>query len=82
MVSITIKVKISLSLIQEYDRRKNMTTVNVIKCILNDNKRIKTDIADINKVAVKDLYIVENEVKRYCVNCYMDNIDNIFKLQF
>jgi hypothetical protein len=78
----TIKIKLSNSLIKEYAERNNMKTVDTISHILASDSSIKTDIHDITETALKDLYVTENNKKYFCNYAYVDTYTNKLELSF
>lgn len=66
----------------------NMKTVKAITHILSSVNSsiysIKTDIQELNKVALKDLYIIDpvNKEKYHCFNAQVDNELKRFVLSF
>lgn len=72
----TIKIKLSNELVTEINNG-HLKTVNAIKHILASGNSIKTDIQDVTKTALKDLYIIDNINNTEKYHCYFGQIDNV-----
>lgn len=78
----TIKIKLSDNLMSDYIQRNNMKTVDVISHVLKADSTIKTDQQDIDNTALKDLYIIENDLKLFCNFAYVDTYKHNIELSF
>lgn len=77
-----IKIKLSNNLINDYNERQNMKTVDAITHILKSDNSIKSDFNKLSEIALKDLYVIVNSIKYFCTYAYVDTTLNNIELYF
>jgi len=78
---VIIKINLSNKLTSDL-QKGSVRTVDIISHILSTSTSIKTDMQDITKTALKDLYITDNNKKRYCFKGIFDTVLNNIQLSF